>query len=192
MIRYETQIKKSKIDMTQKTFIGTHSIGIMGSPGSGKTIMLKNCFEAIRANTKVKTISINCSNSSLTWKVDEVVKNKISKDAALEESSTDIEILDVSWQDIEFEGRTVEVPTKVIGRLMEKIIKFVEKSDIPCVIIIEEIWMFEPQKTKGLMQLLNVVVQRGGYFIFTSLDSCRSLLLLYSLGTKREGIGFTC
>ena len=154
--------------MSTETLINNKSISIIGRAGIGKTARLQKLVEEIQnEHEEVKIISINCSDSELVHDATGVIKNVISSDFIFTEEKADIELLDTKWQDLVFDRRPSDIYTECFEVLTKRIKDFVETSNVPSVIIVEEIWMFS-RAMKYLIELSNYVTGKGGYFLSTA------------------------
>ena len=136
-----------------------NTLGIIGVEGSGRTTILKKCVSKIREEKEVKVISI-ASDSDLVWKNKDVKETKIYKHFGYskdDETSSALKIKDVPWQNIAFEDLFNQCHPKATETLSQKIIEFAEKSNIPCVVIVEEIWAYRKDQAQHLMQVFEAL-----------------------------------
>lgn len=156
-------------ETTKKEYSIPNTLGIIGVEGSGRTTILKKCVSKIRAEKDVRVISI-ASDSYLVWKNKEVKKVKIHKHFGYskdDEASSVLKIKDAPWQNIVFEDHFAQCHQKATEVLSQKIIEFAEKSNIPCVFIVEEICGYRKDQAEHLMQVFDALSKVGGYFLFT-------------------------
>ena len=156
---------REEVKMVDSTI--NHSIAIFGNVGNGKTIFLNNEHLAIQSREKAKTIFINCHNSLLVNGFEGVIKNKILINDNYDKSPVDIELLETQWQDLVFNISPNQIAAKAIDSLCKNVIQFVDRSDIPCVIIIDDLHMFAEESRRYLIQLSNYVTRKNGYFLFS-------------------------
>jgi hypothetical protein len=77
-------------------------------------------------------------------------------------------MLNVSWQNIGVEDWCFsQAHSKLIEILSQKIIELAKKSNIPCVVIVEEIWDYRKEQARHLMQVFDALSKMDGYFLFT-------------------------
>ena len=188
MIKSEISIKNKK-KFLMEGLKGNQSIAFVGGPGSGKTMGLIECVDSLVSIESVRIVSIS-HDSELTQDNENVTKNKIPAETWSDENfHSEIKMLDVPWQDLEFPDPYRHFGSeRLFSMSADKIIEFVESSDKPCLVIVEDMEFAKKNQLKDFSRIFEAIKKNDGYFYFTSgLVGTEEFLLLLD---KVEG--FIC